>query len=276
MQTLETRSTVISFPANDAAPPEVQDESGGNYGASRYNAMIHGILSKLTVLPHEDAGEYDAILAALVEEHRPSGPTERYLVEQLAGCMWRSPRVLLAEGATINRTLKSVAINKLNSPIPAAVPFERGLSADTDLTDSMMDTPEQVEQSQREALADLQATERARALLRKGGPRAYDRALKALLPDNRDWWQDCLDGEEYPADAAGLKAFIGEHLYPHCIVAERQARHHEAIRAQTLGEGLQAQRLEKTNRYEVHLDRKFERTLAILVKLQEMRGGRGA
>ena len=48
---------------------------------------------------------------------------------------------------------------------------------------------------------------------------------------------------------------------------------HEAIKAQTLGEGLQAHRLEKLNRYESHLDRKFERTLAMLLKLKELRRG---
>jgi len=55
---------------------------------------------------------------------------------------------------------------------------------------------------------------------------------------------------------------------------EKKARHHEAIKAQALGEGLQVDRLEKLNRYETHLDRKFERTLAMLVKLKELRSGR--
>ena len=36
-------------------------------------------------------------------------------------------------------------------------------------------------------------------------------------------------------------------------------------------EGLQMHRLEKLNRYETYLDRKFERTLAMLVKLKELR-----
>ena len=52
----------------------------------------------------------------------------------------------------------------------------------------------------------------------------------------------------------------------------KEARHHDAIKAQTLGEGLQARRLEKLNRHEVHLDRKFQRTLAMLLKLIEIRG----
>jgi hypothetical protein len=39
-----------------------------------------------------------------------------------------------------------------------------------------------------------------------------------------------------------------------------------------LGEGLQAHRLENLNRYETHLDRKFGRTLAMLLKLKDLRG----
>jgi hypothetical protein len=52
---------------------------------------------------------------------------------------------------------------------------------------------------------------------------------------------------------------------------ESEVRHQEAIKIQTLGEGLQVHRLEKLNRYETHLDRKFERTLAMLLKLREFR-----
>jgi hypothetical protein len=53
-----------------------------------------------------------------------------------------------------------------------------------------------------------------------------------------------------------------------------EARSQPAIKAQTLGEGLQAHRLEKLSRYETHLDRKFERTLAMLLKIRELRSGR--
>ena len=54
-------------------------------------------------------------------------------------------------------------------------------------------------------------------------------------------------------------------------VIAKEARHHQAIKAQTLGEGFQVHRLEKLSRYEAHLDRKFERTLAMLLKLTEFR-----
>jgi hypothetical protein len=134
-------------------------------------------------------------------------------------------------------------------------------------------TPEQVAASQREARHDLEATWKAAAILRRGGANAYDKALRALLPDSRDWWQEYVAEEEYPASAEGLAEFIREHLEPFCLSLEKEARHHEAIKAQTLGEGLQMHRLEKLTRYETHLDRKFERTLAMLIKLKELRGG---
>ena len=44
------------------------------------------------------------------------------------------------------------------------------------------------------------------------------------------------------------------------------------IRAQAFGEAVDPNRLERLARYEVHLDRKLERTVAMLLKLPELRG----
>jgi hypothetical protein len=41
---------------------------------TRFNALRHGVLSRYTVLPWEDAGEYRAVVEALVAEHVPQGP----------------------------------------------------------------------------------------------------------------------------------------------------------------------------------------------------------
>jgi hypothetical protein len=60
-----------------------------SYETTRLNALRHGVLSRYTVLPWEDGGEYRALLDALVEEHVPEGPTEEHLVEELAGIIWR-------------------------------------------------------------------------------------------------------------------------------------------------------------------------------------------
>lgn len=138
----------------------------------------------------------------------------------------------------------------------------------------MDETPEEIAERQREAELDLAATRKAAAILRKGGANAYDKARRALIQDTRDWWDEHVEEESYPATAEGLAQFIRESLEPICYRMVMEAQYTPAIKAQTLGEGLQAHRLEKLNRYETHLDRKFERTLAMLLKLKELRGAK--
>ncbi len=270
MQAIENETVVTATPQTEITPPQ----ETGNYTAVRFNAMKHGILSRYTVLSHEDADEYSALLSALIDEHQPAGATESHLVEELAGIIWRKRRVLQAEGAAINRGLRSIATTA-EGVIPSAVPFEFGLSGKgTDLRDLMGETPEDIAESHRLARHDLEATQKAAAILQRGGANAYDKALRALQPDSRGWWQESVEAEDYSATADGLTDFIRDELEPLCIGIEKEALHHEAIKAQALGEGLQVHRLEKLNRYETHLDRKFERTLAMLVKLKELRSKR--
>lgn len=274
MQTVENDSAVIPLPATEEAPPAAQGGKGGNYEAVRFNAMQHGILSRYTVLAHEDADEYQALVTALLAEHQPAGTTEAHLVEELAGIIWRKRRVLQAEGASINRGLKGT-VKDAEGVIPAAAPFEFGLSGKgSDLRDLMPLTLDEVAERQRDGQHDLAATQKAAEILRRGGANAYDKALRALMPDSREWWQEYVEEEEYQTTAEGLADFIREHLEPVCLNVEAEARHHEAIKAQAMGEGLQVHRLVNLTRYETHLDRKFERTLAMLLKMKELRGGR--
>ena len=163
-----------------------------NYQTVKFNAMKHGILSRLTVLPHEDAGEFSNIYEALLEEHKPTGMTEQHLVEELASIMWRKRRVLMAEAASINRGLNSLLSNHLgDSPIPASVPFEKGLSnRDIDLHTLMKETPEEATERHMDTKIDLAATQKAAKILTKGGKDAYEIALRTLLSDSRDWWDE--------------------------------------------------------------------------------------
>jgi hypothetical protein len=48
------------------------------------------------------------------------------------------------------------------------------------------------------------------------------------------------------------------------------------IREQAFGEALDPDKLERLGRYEVHLDRKLERMLAMLLRLKELRRGEAA
>ena len=54
--------------------------------------------------------------------------------------------------------------------------------------------------------------------------------------------------------------------------ARRNELHNQPlIREQVIGEALDADKLEGLARYEVHLDRKLERMLTMLIRLQERR-----
>mgnify|MGYP001050122083 CR=1 FL=1 len=196
-------STMIPLQGKQEAAPE---ETRGNYGTVRFNAMKHGILSNLTVLAHENRAEFDDLLAALFEEHQPSGMTEQHLVEELAAIIWRKRRILLAEGAAINRGLHSVVHGQYDSPLPSAAPFESGLTREgVDLPDLLTAGRDEIEERRHQAGLDLAATRKAASILRKAGSRAYERARRALIQESRDWWDEHVAEEEYPATAEGLE-----------------------------------------------------------------------
>ena len=283
MQTSTTEiSDVIAFPV--AASQVTATARAAGYGNVRFNALKHGVLSQHTLLAHEDGAEFGGLLAALVEEHQPAGPTETHLVEELAGAIWRKRRVLQAEGASINRGLLTVTKARhdrptdTDGPARAAVPFEpkmadTRLNSPVELAEAIRETPAETRQRAVDAEEDLAATLRAAEILRRGGVRAYDRAVRALVGNSAQWFVNNLDDGEVEATAESLAKFIDDDLLPFCRQMVVEVQSHEAIKAQTLGEGLQAHRLEKLNRYETHLDRKFERTLAMLLKLKELRRG---
>ena len=84
-----------------------QPAEADSYEITRFNALRRGVLSRYTVLPWEDEDEYCRLLAAFVAEHKPQGPTEEHLVEEMVGVLWRKRRLRLAEAAAYRRALKS-------------------------------------------------------------------------------------------------------------------------------------------------------------------------
>ena len=92
---------------------------------TRFNALRHGVLSRYTVLPWEDADEYQAIVVALVAEHTPQGPPEEYLVEEIAGIMWRKRRLRLAEAAANRRGLEGTLAQRDGQGCPCSSRYHR-------------------------------------------------------------------------------------------------------------------------------------------------------
>jgi hypothetical protein len=124
-----------------------------------------------------------------------------------------------------------------------------------------------------------------RGLARPAGPRrneAYEAAVETLREDTRGWWADTLasgsdelnEGEEpATADAEGLLRFLEADVLPWFEARRSELANRPLIREQAFGESLDPDKLERLGRYEVHLDRKFERTLAMLLRLKSLRLG---
>jgi hypothetical protein len=214
-------------------------------------------------------------------EHGPQGPTEEHLVEELAGILWRKRRLRLAEGAAhrrgLDRALESyrgtakVAVVHLTD---ANKPEEAGYAvrASSEDTEAEIRDLGQVDAMAREALDLLDAKRND----------AYEAAVAALPEDTREWWEEMVarDADElehgeapYTADIDGLRRFIETEVVPWFEDRRRDLANRPLVREQAFGEALDPDKLERLGRYEVHLDRKLERMLAMLIKLKELRAG---
>lgn len=252
--------------------------AGNERKVTRFNALRHGVLSRYTVLPWEDRDEYGALLDALASEHRPSGPTEEHLVEELAGIVWRKRRLRLAEAATYRQGLVNTLGPHRDTALAALVHLDA--SDPEDVVDAVRATAADTESERADLAADEATTRSALAIL--GSPRndGYEAALVTLREDTQQWWADTLardpaelEERQEPthADVPGLRRFIEDDVLPWFDARRRDLDHRPLVREQAFGEALNPDKLDRLGRYEVHLDRKFERTLSMLLRLKDLR-----
>ena len=84
------------------------------------------------------------------------------------------------------------------------------------------------------------------------------------------------DEEGYRAEANDLQRFLVNKVMAWFETRRKELENRPLIREQAFGEALDPAKLEQLGRYEVHLDRKLERTLSMLIRLQQMRRGDAA
>jgi len=65
------------------------------------NALRHGLLSQRLIIAGEEAQDFEALLAGLMQSIAPEGMLEQVLVEKVAVAMWRQKRLVSAESASI-------------------------------------------------------------------------------------------------------------------------------------------------------------------------------
>jgi hypothetical protein len=221
----------------------------------------------------------------LVEEYAPSGPTEDHLVEEIAGIIWRKRRLRLAEAASYRRGLKEATAPFSETLDRALIHVERTGPLGP-ILDAVSAPPSVTAKDLVELKGQNASIRLALKILSSGRPDAYEAALAELDERTRISWQEQLDPEpeetddeedpdedwrSYTADATGLAEYLEHSVLPNCRKQLGYVENRSVIRAQVLGEALDFDRLERVGRYEVHLDRKFERMLTMLLRLQSLR-----
>jgi hypothetical protein len=211
----------------------------------------------------------------------PQGPTEEHLIEELAGIFWRKRRLRLAEAAAHRRGLEET-LSPYRKTKKAALVFVGSSDESEDVADAIRATMTETEEETTGIATDEVMTRRALDLLDSKRNDAYEAALAALPEDTQEWWAevlghapDELEEDEAPAtaDTEGLRRFLEREVMPWFENRKKELANRPLLREQAFGEALDPDKLERLGRYEVHLDRKFERTLAMLLRLKDLRQG---
>jgi hypothetical protein len=271
----------------------------GNYQLSRLNATRHGILSREPVLPWEDPEEYENLHLALRQEHEPVGPTEEYLVEEIAGIIWRKGRLVQAENSAFRDGYRSALIlNSLRIAESGVLDARRLIRAyslpmgglqemflgaltvgqeNSDyalyLDEILAMNPEEAAQELEKVRKHIQGCQQARNILTTQGSEAYQLALDTLSAPIRNCWEDEVGEEEDNPRPEDLGKFLDVTI-AELKTHESLLTHHRDILAQAQGESLRPAYLERLSRYETSLNRRMERTLAMLLSLQDRRHSR--
>jgi len=246
------------------------NSDGGDYKVSRYNATRHGILSQHTILPWEDKAEYEKLLDNLAQEYQPETPTECHLLEELAGIMWRKGRLRQAEKAAYASEAQSVS-GRDSSLIKAALINENTKINPYDLSVGNLAATPSDDEDYESAKAELDYWEKKTKTLEKGG------VAGALTDFDDAWvndWKGFLDDKkEYNSTVDEKEVFTKyiEEYASQCRNRIAQRDYRPNIQRQVIGQAYMTDHLNKIFRYETHLDRRFERTVAMLLKLKEIK-----
>ena len=246
------------------------------YDVVKNNALKYGVQSKHLILPWENKADYDALLAALTAEYNPVGPTEEFYVQEIATYIWRKGRIIHAESASLQSALnRTIGINGQFGSHPAkdALLDNNSVSVmDYDVKKAVMTTEEENRLELTELKELLSHCIKAERILLESN--SYDQGLDALHIDDQTKWHNTLDsaqGEWTSENAEDLLSWISE------LKADYEARINEVenrhqVKRQTLGKAyLINDSHEKIYKYEVGYSRQLERSIAMLLRLQEMR-----
>ena len=101
-------ATALQIAANRRnAQKSTGPRTAAGKAAVRLNAATHGMTAKSVLIPHESAGDYNEIRAALIADYAPATSQELMLVDQIAAGYWRTIRARRLESAMFDNQLRA-------------------------------------------------------------------------------------------------------------------------------------------------------------------------
>ena len=258
------------------------------YDGSKYNALKHGVLSKYTVMHWENRDDYDSLVSSLIDEYKPTNATEEHLVEELAGIIWRKMRLRYAEMSSLQTSLsRNIGLEVFSSKdcVKEALLSSSDKLRSFDIKQAVLSSEEETIKELTRINNKLKCCLSSEQIIAESN--SYDDALLALdEEDQNDWINNWLGEDEEDQTQEDEEQFSDEYytastgdllLYIEDLKKRYESRIYELenrskVKHQTLGKTFfYDKELSKYMRYESHLDKKFEKTLAMLIKLQDLR-----
>lgn len=246
------------------------------YDASKYNALKHGVLSKYTVMHWENRDDYNALLSSLIDEYKPANATEEHLVEELAGIIWRKMRLRYAEMSSLQTSLsRNIGLEVFSSKdcVKEALLDRSDKVEHFNIKQSIITSDEESKTELLETREYLSCCLNSEQIILESN--SYEEGLKALHIIDQNKWQEAWDNDDEndisSATTEGLLSWIDD-LKDHYERRIYELENRSKVKHQTLGKTFfYDKELNKYMRYESHLDKKFEKTLAMLIRLQDLR-----
>ena len=257
--------------------------ANSNYDSSKNNAVKYGIFAKHAVMHWENKEDYDSILNDLIEEYQPNNITEQHLIVELVNIIWSKMRLKYAEKASLQSELN----NNVN--------YDSIFSGNKCANDVLLLKEGEIEDSEvKSALTTTQSSTNLEIESQKKLFEKYNKAIEVI--NSTDSYEESFDvlSVEIQEDWQGSWKYVDQYYRePKVSTAELlvpwleekkeqyekslyQLKNRDKIKDQVLGSTfLSDGAMNKYMRYENHLDKKFEKTLAMFFKLREIRSNGG-
>lgn len=255
------------MPKRYAPKPKTTD----TYAQTRYNSVQHGALSRLSVLPWENAQDLEEIRINFFEEYQPKETTETYLVLELANIVFRKQRLYQAENALVVKNLAGVPTYHLSGE--AKLLSQEGFKGQVTVHSALY--PDLVADQN-----EIRTCEESIGWAQKAiqSNLSYEKLLQQCGPVLIESWKEWLEDEEagYVPTKESFIQFLKENVIDYYQDERATIKTKPYAKQQAIGSAyIPNDKTETLQRYETGLDRKFERTLCMLLKLQEVRKAQG-